>query len=255
MKKFYTTIEEVKASKDDNTIEFIASKEVADRDREIVSIKGIDLKNYKKNPVVLFSHQRGELPIGKAVGITKSGDSLKMKVEFADEATYPFAHQVYKLIKGGYLNAVSIGFSPDYDSITYDEKKNTRTFNKVELFEVSVVTVPANADALATGKSINETINKAFKDEVITEDELKEWDEYIEEEDSDDTAELIKSLEERIEALEEKLIDFDTKEQDTDSYFEDILKEFKSAGGSSDDEPDAEAKILDNLLDILKSDE
>lgn len=248
MKKYFTTMEEVKASKDEkNTIEFIASKEVADRDNEIIAIKGIDLKNYKKNPIVLFAHNRQELPIGKAVGITKSGDSLKMKVEFADEETYPFAHQVYKLVKGGYLNAVSIGFSADYKEVSYDEKKNTRTFNKTELFELSIVPLPANADALATGKEMMSVITKALEDDVINEEEVKAWEDYLDEE-VDPTQELIKELENRVKVLEEKL-NTETKEE---NYFDDLFKEFGIAGGTDDSDPNTDAIDQDDLLKALK---
>ena len=247
MEKMFTSSFEIKASKeDDRTINFIASSEIVDRDREIIKLAGMDLKQYKKNPVILFSHQRGSLPIGKAVSIVKSKGQLKMKVEFADEETYPFGYQVYKLVKNGFLNACSIGFSVDWSKIEYDEKKNVRIFNKTELLELSIVSIGANQDALATGKSIN----KAFDDGIITEEELKSWDKYLD--DKDPNEELMKELQDRVGALEQKLEHSDS--DDTDSYFDDIMKEFKSAGGTDNSEPDTIAKDLDDLLDVLKED-
>jgi len=241
MEKFYTNSFEIKADKEDKrTMEFIASKEVADRDNEVIKIKGIDLKNYKKNPVILWSHNRNDLPIGKAVRITKSGDTLKMKIQFADYETNPFADQVYRLLKGGYLNATSIGFMPDYEKVEYDEKKRQRIFNKVELFELSIVNVPANQEALATGKSIN----KAFEDVVITEEELEVWTP----ETKDTDKEVIKDLEARIVVLEKSITQEEPSQED--SYFEGIMKEFESSSGTPS--PDTEDIDLENILKELK---
>ena len=239
MHKFFTNSFEIKADKENKrTMEFIASKEVADRDNEIIKIKGIDLKNYKKNPIILWSHNRNDLPIGKATRITKSGDTLKMKVQFADYETNPFADQVYRLLKGGYLNATSIGFMPDYEKVEYNEKKRQRIFNKVELFELSIVNVPANQEALATGKSIN----KAFEDGVITSDELEAW--------TSETPETEKDLIDKIAALEQEIKKL-KEELNEDTYFEKLFEEFKSADGTSND-PEIETKGLDLNKEILK---
>lgn len=239
----------MKASdEDDRVVEFLASKEVIDRDNEIIKVKGINLKNYKNNPVVLWSHDKFSLPIGKTIKITKSKDELKMKVQFATAEEYPFADTVYRLVKGGYLNAVSIGFMADYEKIEYDEKNRARIFNSIDLLELSIVPVPANQEALTTGK----TIKKALEDEVINEDEFEEWTKYSDEDsdlledvnDYEDLKKQIETLNLRVENLEK------TKDlSNEDTYFEDILKEFKPAGGASDDDSNTEAKSLDNLLD------
>jgi HK97 family phage prohead protease len=260
MNKLFSTNIKIKASDEDRTVEFIASKEVVDRDREIIKVKGIDLKSYKKNPVVLFAHNKFGLPIGKTINITKTKDTLKMKVQFATAEEYAFADTIYRLVKGGYLNAVSIGFMPDYEKIEYDDKKRTRIFNSVEMFELSVVPVPANQEALTTGKSVE----KALEDKVIDEDEFEEWEKLLDENkdydegdyiDDDTDDEVIKGLQERIDVLEQKIEELSkSKEDDVETYFDDILKEFKPAGGTSDDDPNTEAKSLDNLLNEYLSD-
>lgn len=240
MQNFYTNSFSIKADKEDNRIvEFIASKELADRDNEIVKIKGIDLKNYKANPLILWSHNRSDLPIGKAVKITKSGDTLKIKAQFATAEENPFADQVYRLVKGGYLNSTSIGFMPDWEKIEYDEKKNQRIFNKVELFEVSIVNVPANPGAIATGKSF---VDKAFEDGVLTEEEVEVWESETKED------RTIKELEARIVALEKETQEVSSQE---DSYFEEIFKELKSESGTKS--PDTNSNDLDDLLEELKN--
>ncbi len=51
------------------TFEFTASNEEIDRDGEIIEAKGWDLKNFKKNPVIIYAHDYRTLPIGKATHI------------------------------------------------------------------------------------------------------------------------------------------------------------------------------------------
>ena len=85
-KIFISTIMEMKASADnDRVVEFIASKEVVDRSGDVVKIKGIDFKAFKKNPVIMWSHRHSDPPIGKAVGIRKVNDELRIKVQFATQ--------------------------------------------------------------------------------------------------------------------------------------------------------------------------
>jgi HK97 family phage prohead protease len=171
-KQLFTTnsfkVKSVSDDEDNREIDFIASKEVRDRQGEIITIKGIDLKNFKASPVILWSHNHNDPPIGKATKIYKSDDELHIRIEYAPSDVYSFADTIFKLTKGGYINALSIGFLPDYSEVTYDEKKNSRIYNKTELLEVSVVNVGANQAAL----------RKAMDDGIIDELERKEFDIY-----------------------------------------------------------------------------
>ena len=51
----------------ENEIEIIGSTSARDRDDEVIVAEGIDLKNYKKNTVILPAHDYTAPPIGKAV--------------------------------------------------------------------------------------------------------------------------------------------------------------------------------------------
>lgn len=150
----------------------IGSSLGVDRDKDIVDIKTMNLKNYKSNPVVLWSHKSGELPVAKAVSVMKaSGNTqLKFKLQFAKKEEYEFADTVYKLVKGGYINASSIGFAVNYEKSEYDKDRGGYNLNNSELLEISLVNVPANADALITNRSFD----KAFEENIIDEKEL-EW--------------------------------------------------------------------------------
>jgi HK97 family phage prohead protease len=151
-----------------------------------VKVAGINIKNYKdKNPVILWAHNYSQPPIAKATKVTKSKDgTLKIRAQFPEMEEYGFADTIYKLLKGGYLNAVSIGFMPAdvEDAVEHvDPKKNKgarRIFHKTELLEVSVVPVPANPEALLQTRGIQ----KALEDKVVDEGELKELEMYFVEE-------------------------------------------------------------------------
>jgi len=84
---------------------------------------------------------------------------------------------IYKLIKGGYMNTLSIGFQPDWQVAKFDEKKGGYYFPSSELLETSIVSVPANPEAIIQSKSIQ----KAVSDNVIDEAELNEMKIYLEE--------------------------------------------------------------------------
>ena len=100
-------VKEVKSK--ERTLVFIGSTEVRDRMGDIIEADGWNLKDYKKNPVFLWAHNYHDLPIGKATRVWVSADKqLKFQIEFADKETYEFADTVYRLYKGGFLNAVSV---------------------------------------------------------------------------------------------------------------------------------------------------
>lgn len=141
------------------TVEFIASTEAVDRMGDSIKLDGWRLDKFRDNPVILFGHNSGTLPIGKAVDVRVEDGALVVKVQFATAEEYPFANTVFKLVSGGYLSAVSVGFVPlRWEWV--DDSDNGRfgwDILEAELLEVSVVPIPANPDALiqAQAKGIN----------------------------------------------------------------------------------------------------
>lgn len=148
----------------DRTLRFIGSDETPDRTGDIVMVEGWDVSNYLKNPVVLFNHDASK-PIGKAVAvrINRRDKRLEFDVRFpevgelASEGVEPSEHAlfidtVYNLYKGNYLSAVSVGFKGDKAEPI--EGARGMRFEKQELLELSLVSVPANPNALATAKSM-----------------------------------------------------------------------------------------------------
>lgn len=141
-------------------IRFVASNENVDRYGDIVRASGWDLNNYRANPVVLFSHQSRSLPIGKAVDIKVSGTELVADAEFMTADLSPEADTIYRMVKAGFLNAVSVGFKPTKKPNRILDANNEWTggyeFVGQDLFEFSVVPIPALPSALAVSRSFQD---------------------------------------------------------------------------------------------------
>lgn len=137
-----------KASKlSEGEIEFVVSTGALDSHGERINVDGINLKEFKQNPVVLWGHDGFNLPIAKATKVWKEAGKLMACAKFYLKDD--FARKVYEYIVDGYLNAVSIGGMVDQwanDGITID---------KMTMKEFSVVSVPANPEALVAAKSLD----------------------------------------------------------------------------------------------------
>lgn len=250
-----TSFHTKKINNESREIDFIASKEIKDRQSEIVKIAGINLKNFRLNPVILFAHNYSDLPIGKATKITKDGDELKVRIQFAEPETYAFADTCFKLVSGGFLSALSIGFQPDYKQVVYDEKNNTRIFNSTELLEISLVSVPAQQAALISSKAmkagvIDEIEQKDFMSEIMKKEP------YI-----TDTGALELTDEEknnRIDELETKLVELERQMIENKSYTEKLFDNFRKgtsaeqAKEASRTEEDYTEEDMQEIMDFFE---
>src|SRR5437016_136887 len=118
-------------------IRFTVTTATPDRENDVVQTAGIDTSAYERNPVVLFAHDHRSLPIARCVGIDRTSDKLVATAEFATEADgNPFAEQVYRMVKSGFLNACSIGFRPL--QWAYNEERGGVDFAASEMLEFSV---------------------------------------------------------------------------------------------------------------------
>ena len=153
----------IKANDDDQTIEGVFSTGDVDRGHgPHIDQESWDLKNFKKNPVVLFAHNSmfgadTHIVIGKVVkiGLNEKGN-LAGKIQFAINegvGVYgDFIKTIYNLYKGKFMRAFSVGFI--IGEIVVDKKKNTKMVNN-ELLELSCVPIGMNALALAKQKGFD----------------------------------------------------------------------------------------------------
>lgn len=131
------------------TVDFIASTDAVDTYDEIVDQGTWELDIYRANPVVLFAHKSRELPIGKSVDVAVRNGRLECRIQFATEDMNPEAEKVWKLIKGQFLRAVSVGFIPRDVKWEKRDGKDVFVLYGNSLREISVTPVPANHEALA----------------------------------------------------------------------------------------------------------
>ncbi len=141
------------------------STEQRDRDHDRIMVDGWDLRNYRKNPVVLFGHDYRSLPIGKSVRVWKDMEGhprLRALALFTPkELGGGFGFAVYELAKGGFLPASSVGFKPGkYEKDADDDAGRGLIFSKGhELLEWSAVPVPSNPGALQEARGLGIDLN------------------------------------------------------------------------------------------------
>lgn len=152
----------------------VGSTAAVDRYGEIVDQTSWDLKHYKNNPVILWAHNltMGEdrPPIGKATKVKVVDNQLVFDIQF--DMADPFAADIYRKYKEGYLAAFSVGFiahkierSADADDVV--------VLKENELLELSAVPVPANAEAL------NQLRARSFS--------VRSWDKMVKEVEAEQT--------------------------------------------------------------------
>jgi HK97 family phage prohead protease len=155
----------------------VATDSSIDRDGDIIETAGIDTSNFERNPVLLYAHDYRSDPIGKVVSLVKETGRMLFQPQFAVNEN-PRAKMFFDLVKGGYLNAFSIGFIPK----RWEDRKSadgsiTRVFTESELLEISLVPVPANANALVLARGYAERAEGAEKE--IAEAIVKEMEEAL----------------------------------------------------------------------------
>lgn len=136
-------------------MEFVLSDETPDRMGDIISSKGWDLDNFRKNPVALFNH-RSDFPVGVWENLRAADGALRGHLKLAPLGTSERIDEIRKLVEAGILKAVSVGFKP-ISSIPrkVGDKFVGEHFQRQELVETSLVSVPANPNALAIAKSLD----------------------------------------------------------------------------------------------------
>ena len=130
-------------------ITVIATDATPDRMGDVVEPAGARLENYRKNPIVLAQHDVSQ-PIARCASITSYANQISAVIQFPDQGVNALSDQYLALVRANVLSSVSIGFMP----LAWQPIKNGGSrFTDWELYELSIVSIPANPSALVTGKS------------------------------------------------------------------------------------------------------
>ncbi|MBT5503382.1 hypothetical protein HOK15_04175 [Candidatus Falkowbacteria bacterium] len=163
----------------------VASDDSLDRHGDSIKQDVWDLRNFRKNPVLLMSHQYQLPPVGIAKNFKVVDNKLIFEPVF-HEITQS-AREVKQMFLDGIMRAFSVGFLPN-------EKKN-------ELLEISVVSVPANPNAIVFEKSVSDDdkakIKSWIKGETDRNKKVKDQGKAI-----DEVMEHVKSINIRLNNIE-----------------------------------------------------
>ena len=102
-------------------------------------------KSAKSMPAMLWQHDSSQ-PIGVWTSMSEDDNGLRVVGRLAMDTVK--GKEAHALLKMGALNGLSIGFMTK--QYRYDEETDIRTLTEVDLWEVSLVTFPANTQARVT---------------------------------------------------------------------------------------------------------
>ena len=135
--------------------EYVLSDETPDRMGDIIQADGWKLDNFKRNPIALFGHL-SSFPIGRWKNLRIEGTALRGHLELAPLGTSERIDEIRRLVEAGILKATSVGFRPiKYAALDPEAPWDGTRFLEQELVETSLVSVPANPNALAVAKGLD----------------------------------------------------------------------------------------------------
>jgi HK97 family phage prohead protease len=122
-----------------------------DRMGDVLDPNDCRLDDFRQNPVMLAQHDSNK-PIGRWPSIEVQNGRLEALGEFAPEGVSELADEYCRLAKSGIIRAVSVGFIP----IEYEPRRGGGyLFKKWDLLELSLVSVPANPNALVIERRLS----------------------------------------------------------------------------------------------------
>lgn len=152
----------------DEPITITLSDESVDRQGDIVE-GFVNLRAFSRNnPILLWQHQNFS-PIGKLTRVWKEGTLTLGKFLLGEEGTSELVDTVRSLVRQGIIRAGSVGFRPgEVEPLDPDKPWGGLRLMKNELLEFSLVSVPANANALIHGKGLSEAACALLRGETAS---------------------------------------------------------------------------------------
>jgi HK97 family phage prohead protease len=142
------TIHKISATIAKGGNEYILSTADVDRYSDIV-VQNWKLDKFRQNPIALAYHD-SRFPIGRWEDVAVKGGQLRGRLVLAPPNTSARCNEIRRLVAANVLRGVSVGFTSarseplDNGGMRYLEN---------ELVECSLVSLPANANALLAAKA------------------------------------------------------------------------------------------------------
>ena len=157
------------------TVTFVMSTCNIDRHGDVIDQDSWIMEHFNASPMFFLQHRSDEFPIGKWLSVTFEPDpdnvGKNMMVGVAQFATdiYDQADLAFKMVEGGFMSAVSVGFIPH--RVEYDENTDCFVLFDCELLECSLVGVGSNRQALA--KENADAIEKIIEAKEAIDEKIK----------------------------------------------------------------------------------
>jgi len=218
-------------------IEWYASTKDKDRMNDVVEPTAFEdtLKQYMTNPIVLLQHDMDK-PIGNVVEASIDDKGLFIKAKITEDTD-----GVFSKLKNGVLRTFSIWYRVnDFETIENvnadGEYSYTNIIKSLELFEISLVSVPANPFALV------KSFDSCFKAEEDIETK--------EEEKAEETVEENQPEEEKVEDGENIEAEEETKENETEETEESQETEEKEEEKTEEVEEEVKEESEEETKDV-----
>jgi len=154
---FFTSFELKSTPSDDGKFGFFEGYGAVFGNRDSYSdvIKKGAFGDVNAKSVSMFWQHNPDVVLGSYQEVKEDGHGLLVKGRLNLGVTK--AREAYALLKEGDLNGLSIGYSTEKDQ--YDAKEKVRYLEKIKLYEISLVSNPANDMALLT--SVKQALDEA----------------------------------------------------------------------------------------------
>lgn len=143
-----------------NPRNFVLSTEAVDSYGTIIESSGWDLTRFNSNPIALYNHDHNNV-VGRWANFKITAKRLVAEFVPVEWGTSAIGDTVRKLLDQKLLRAASVGFVPK-DS-KWDKTQKVLRFTKSELVEASIVSVPANPEALAIARKFGVSADELEK--------------------------------------------------------------------------------------------
>lgn len=143
------------------TIEGIATTPSVDRVGDVVEPMGAKFTL----PMPLLRQHKHDAPVGQVISAKATKDGISIKAKFAEVAEPGALKEridtAWQEVKAGLVRGLSIGFKPiEYEFL--EDKSGGLRFNSWNWYELSLVTIPQNADAtISVIKSLDQGLSAA----------------------------------------------------------------------------------------------
>lgn len=143
----------VSAPAGEDPLIYVMSDETTDRVGDVIDANGWRLENFQKNPIALFGHDHRFI-VGHWTDVKVKGGQLIGRLNLLPKGISERLDEIRAAVEAGVLRAVSVGFAADPEKIEPLKSGGVR-FGAAELMECSLVSIPANPNALQMAKSLN----------------------------------------------------------------------------------------------------